>query len=167
MYNPSLKGRNCVFATNNCHKWNLGIWLRTRIETSELCLDGKKFTWTQKFRRQASKVKEMMIMAYNNTGLIAVYIVPYGRTTHQHVFLHFLRKILRLKFDKCVYKCSILWSFSMTMLIHVLQRRLPPFFRNMAGKCSTIHHTVLIWVSETTIYSQNSRNHSRWFVSAT
>ncbi len=41
--------------------------------------------------------------------------------------------------------------------IPLLQRPLLQFFRNIAGKCSTIHHTVMIWVHWTTTYSQNSR----------
>ncbi len=50
--------------------------------------------------------------------------------------------------------------FSMTTLVHILQCRLLQFFRNMVGKCSTIHHTVLIWVSQTRTYSRNSRSRS-------
>ncbi len=38
-----------------------------------------------------------MIVAYDYTGLIATYLVPYGRTVDQHVYVHFLCKILRSK----------------------------------------------------------------------
>ncbi len=46
---------------------------------------------------QASNVKLMMIMTHNYTVLNATFTVPYGHTMDQHVYIHFLRKILRLK----------------------------------------------------------------------
>ncbi len=58
---------------------------------------GKNSSRPQKSRHQASKEKQMMIMAYNCTGVIVTYTVPYGHTVDQHVCVHFLHKILRPK----------------------------------------------------------------------
>ncbi len=67
--------------------WNLG-------ETSERGLEGKRFIEAA-IRHQASKMKQMMIMAYNYTDIIATFAVPYGHTDNQHVYIHLLHKILR------------------------------------------------------------------------
>ncbi len=39
----------------------------------------------------------MMIMAYNYASVIATYVVPYGHTVDEHVYVYFLHKILKPK----------------------------------------------------------------------
>ncbi len=39
----------------------------------------------------------MMAMAFDYTGMIGMYMMPYGCILHQYVYVHFLRKILRPK----------------------------------------------------------------------
>ncbi len=80
-----------VFATNNHYKWNMGAWHRTRTEISERGLEGKNSLSVQKFQHQASRVKQMMMMAYNYTSIIASYVMLYGCTVDQHVYVHFLQ----------------------------------------------------------------------------
>ncbi len=89
---------SCFF--NNPFRWNLGVRLQTRTEISERGLVGKNSPRLQKFWCLASKVKQMMIMAYNYTGVIAAYMVPYGCTVDQHLYVPFLHKILRPKVRK-------------------------------------------------------------------
>ncbi len=55
---------------------------------------GKNSPRLQKFQHQASKVKQMIIMTYEYTGVIAPYMVPYGCTVDQHVYVHFFCNIL-------------------------------------------------------------------------
>ncbi len=87
--------------------------------------------------------------------------VPYGRTVDLSMCMYAsCAKFWGLKFDKHIHKCSIVWSFSMTTLFHVLQCWLLQFFNNIPGKCSTIPCTVLSWVPWIITYSQNSRNSS-------
>ncbi len=47
--------RNCVFAVNNHYWWNLGVWLRTRIEISEEGSEGKTVTEDAKIVTQTFK----------------------------------------------------------------------------------------------------------------
>ncbi len=89
----------------------------------------------QKFRGQATKVKQMVIMAYDYTSVITLYIVSYGHKVDKQVYVNFLCKILRLKVRQLrsqMLDCVI--SFPITTLVHILQRLLPQFFRNMVGK---------------------------------
>ncbi len=58
---------------------------------------GKNSPRLQKYRHQASKVKQMMIMAYDYTGVTATYAGPYGHTVAQHVYVHVFHKISRPK----------------------------------------------------------------------
>ncbi len=41
-----------------------------------------------------------MIMAHSYTDIIVTYMVRYGCTVDQHVYIHFLHKILRLKVQR-------------------------------------------------------------------
>ncbi len=70
---------------------------KPELKSQEQGLEGENSLIAQKFRRQASKEKQMMIMGYDYTGVIATYVVPYGCTVDQHAYIHFLHKILRLK----------------------------------------------------------------------
>ncbi len=84
-------------------------------------------------------------MDYDYTGVIATYLVPYGCTVYQHVCVHFLQKTLRPKVRQTpsqMLDCVIILYDN--ALIHILQRRVLQFFRNVAEKCSTIHNIVLI-----------------------
>ncbi len=56
----------------------------------------KKSPRLQKFQHQASTVKQMMIMVYAYTDVIATYTVPYDHTVDQHVYVY-PRKISRPK----------------------------------------------------------------------
>ncbi len=49
----------------------------------------------------------MTIIAYDYTGVPATYTVPYGRTVDQHMYVHFLHKILRFNIQQ---KCSHMLS---------------------------------------------------------
>ncbi len=139
-FDPLQKGKNCVFATNNRCRWNLGAWLELELKFQSEIWKEKNSPRPQKFWCQASKVKQMMIMAHNYTGVTATYTVPYGRTYTSFA------KFWGLTFDKCIHKCSIIWSFSITKLISILQHWLLQFFKNMAGNSTTIHCAVLIRV---------------------
>ncbi len=77
------KGKNFVFATNNPYRWNIGVWLRTWIEIFERGLEGKKFLEATKILMPSFEGKQMTIMAYDYTGVIATYVVPYGCTVHR------------------------------------------------------------------------------------
>ncbi len=70
------------------------LLLKNRI--SKEVWKGKNSPKLQKFGLQASKVKRM-IMGYDYTGVIATYIVPYGHTVDQHMYIHFLHKMLKPK----------------------------------------------------------------------
>ncbi len=102
------KGRNCVFAINNHYQCNLGARFQTWIEISERDLEGKKFT-------KATKIPMPSFEGETNddNGLwlycvIASYVVPYGCSMDQHVYIHFLRKILRLKIHSQMLNCVII-----------------------------------------------------------
>jgi transposase len=53
-----------------------------------------------KFRRQQTKMKQMLIMAYDFEGILACYRVPKGTTVNGEVYAQFLRKQLRPKIRK-------------------------------------------------------------------
>ncbi len=75
-------------------------WLRDfkhELKSQSVGWKGKNSPRLQKFQHQASKVKQVMIMAYDYSGVTAIFMVSYGRTVDQHIYVHFLRKILRSK----------------------------------------------------------------------
>ncbi len=67
---------------------------------SQSGLEGKKFTKATKILMPSFKGEQMMIMAYDYTGVIATHVVPYCCTMDQCVYVHFLRKILMHKIQK-------------------------------------------------------------------
>ncbi len=70
------------------------MW-KPELKSQSKVWKGRNSRWLQKFQLHASKVRQMMVMAYNYTGVIAPYMAPYGRTVDKHVYTYFFRKILR------------------------------------------------------------------------
>ncbi len=58
---------------NNRYRQNLGVWLGTWTEISEQGLEEKNTSKLQKFQYQASKMKQIITMAYDYTSIIATY----------------------------------------------------------------------------------------------
>ncbi len=54
----------------------------------------------QKVRHQQSKVKQMVVLAYDWSGVIALYKVPQGTTVNVNMYKDFLQNTLRPKICK-------------------------------------------------------------------
>ncbi len=113
------------------------------------------------------RVKQMMIMAYNYIGVIATCTVPHGHTVDQHEYVHFLCKILRPTIRQ-------MYSRMLDHVIIVHGNACPHIATLVTTVFQEYNWEVLNHLPYsynlspliTTTYSQNSRNHSRGFVSA-
>ncbi len=84
----------CVTSNPN---WNLGARFRR-----------EKIHWSSKYSN-AKLRKWNKWWQWLTIIQIPTYAVLYGCTVNQHVYMHF-PKFWSLKFHKCVFNCSIVWS---------------------------------------------------------
>ncbi len=61
---------------------------------------GKGEKRLQKVRRQQSKVKQMVVLVYDWSGVVASYKVPQGTTMNADMYKYFLQNTLRPKIRK-------------------------------------------------------------------
>jgi len=108
--------------------------------------------WPKKFWRAQSKVKKMMIFAYDHRGIIMTDRVPCGTSVTAAYYRDWMQE-LRRKMHKTDLTCSGMGhSFCTTTHAHTWGRLWPICWVNTSGKCYLTRHTVQTWVHRTSTY---------------
>ena len=123
----------------------------TRIRDFELQLKSQSSQWKhatspcpKKCRRQQSKFKLVMIMAYDKNGVIATDRVPPGSTVTAAYYRKFLQDVLRSEIRQKSPPCSEPMSSFCTIMRGLMpQVQYRKFWESMDGKCFPTRRTVL------------------------
>jgi hypothetical protein len=135
----------------------------TWIRDFESQLKSQSSQWKQatsprpkKCRRQQSKVKLVMIMAYDKNGVIATDRVPSGSTVTVAYYRKFLKDVLRPKIRQksppFSQPVSSFCTITRGLMPQVQYRK---FWKSMDGKCFLTRRTVLTCAHQTLTCSQN------------